>query len=124
MGATTDKNALTPYLEKIEVGDGDAGKVMGAVGEYMQKALGMAKEQVDQVSKMGEQALPGLFAGLGIGGEKKEEIAHTNGNGVEKKTSKTIVIEDVKAFKASLPLSAAPKPVKELEEFEDLEPKL
>ncbi|SMY27142.1 unnamed protein product [Zymoseptoria tritici ST99CH_1A5] len=129
MGAPTDKSALTPYLEKVDIGERDAGKVMGAVGEYMQKGLGMAKEQVDQVSKMGEQALPGLFAGLGIGGEeKKEAVAHVNGNGttngVEKKQSKTIVVEDVKSFKASLPLSAAPKPVKDLEEFEDLESKL
>jgi insulysin len=124
MGAPTDKSALTPYLEKVDIGEGDAGKVMGAVGDYLQKALGMAKEQIDQVSKMGEQALPSLFAGLGIGAKKKTDVAETNGNSVAKNESKTIIVKDVKAFKASLPMTAAPKPVKDLEEFEDLESKL
>ena len=46
-----------------------------------------------------------------------------NGDAAEKK-SKTIVIEDVKAFKAGMPLSAGAQPVKDLSEFEELGAKL
>jgi insulysin len=38
--------------------------------------------------------------------------------------SKTVVIEDVKAFKASMPLTAGVRPIKDLSEFEELEAKL
>ena len=43
----------------------------------------------------------------------------TNGN-----KAKTIIIEDVKAFKASMPLSAGTRAVKDLSEFEEVVPRL
>ena len=37
---------------------------------------------------------------------------------------KAVVIEDVREFKARMPLSEGARPVKDLSEFEELEPKL
>ena len=50
--------------------------------------------------------------------------AHVNGSAEGKKTKKPVLIEDVPAFKASMSLSAIARPVKDISEFEELEPKL
>ena len=47
-----------------------------------------------------------------------------NGHAESKKAKKTVLIEDVPAFKASMSLSAGVRPAKDVSEFEELEPKL
>lgn len=43
---------------------------------------------------------------------------------VDGKKSEPMIITDVRSFKATLPLSEGARPVKDLVEFEELEPKL
>ena len=48
----------------------------------------------------------------------------TAADGDSAQPSGTVVIEDVKTFKASMPLSAGATPVKDLSEYEELGSKL
>ena len=121
-----DGKELAKKMDKVDISSGDMDGILGAVGSYLQSSLNVAAEQAEQVMEQGKEALAMILPSLGIvsQSEPKEDEADgqvaTNGD----TPSKTIVIEDVKAFKASMPLSAGARPVKDLSEFEELEAKL
>lgn len=124
----TNASDLTKRLEKVDLGAGDAKDIMVAVGGYLKESAGMAADQVEALVEQGQTVLASVLPSLGIVPEAaSEETAQPNGevesNG-ESTEKNTIVIEDVKAFKASMPLSAGVRPVKDLSEFEELGAKL
>jgi insulysin len=119
---------LTKRLESVDLAAGDAKDIMAAVGGYLKESAGMAAEQVDALVEQGQTVLASVLPSLGIVPKAaSEEATMPNGeveaNG-ETAVKKTVVIEDVKAFKASMPLSAGVRPVKDLSEFEELGAKL
>ena len=126
----TNTADLNKRIEKVDLAAGDAKDIMTAVGSYLKESAGMAAEQVEAVVEQGQTVLASVLPTLGIvpkdANSVSEEAAHPNGeveaNGEKK--SKTVVIEDVKAFKASMPLSAGVRAVKDLSEFEELGAKL
>ena len=126
----TNTQDLNKRMEKVDLAAGNAKDIMGAVGSYLTETAGMAAEQVEAVVEQGQIALASVLPSLGIVPQGAngiaEEAAQPNGevevNGEAK--SKTVVIEDVKAFKASMPLSAGVRPVKDLSEFEETGSKL
>lgn len=122
LGVEPDNVALTTRLEKVDVSGGDSDGILAAVGGYLKETAGMAAEQIEQVLAQGKVVLAQALPSIGIKpkGTEPVEVAATE----EKGDSKTIIIDDVKAFKASMPLSAGARPVKDLSEFEELEPKL
>ena len=125
---------LNKRMEKVDITSGDTDGIMGAVASYLKESAGVAAEKADAVVEQGKVALVSLLPSLGI--VPKDAAAEPNGaidGSVQSKDdavvegevrSKTVVIEDVKAFKASMPLSAGVRPVKDLSEFEELEAKL
>ena len=120
---------LNKRLEKVDVAAGDLQGIVGAVGSYLNESAGMAAEQVEQVMEQGQAAFAAVLPSLGIVSKDEamvNEGTQTNGEVVAngEVRDKTVVIEDVKAFKASIPLSAGVRPVKDLSEFEELEAKL
>lgn len=91
----------------------------------------MAEEQVKTIAEQGEALLKQLLPQLGIRSApaEGEQAPLTNGhaaeaNGEKEKKKKPVIIDDVRAWKASLPASKGPRMVKELSEFEDLGAKL
>lgn len=132
LGVTVDTAALSTQLEKVDLAKGDVEGILSNVGEYLQKAAGVAAEQVEAIMQQAQAVLPQFLPQLGIkpqAAEPEEANGHANGtanghtNG-EVPKSNTIVIKDVKKFKESLPMTPAPHAVKDVSEFEDLEPKL
>lgn len=122
---------LQKRMQKVDITSGDFGGIVAATGNYMKEGLGMAAEQVDQVLEHGKVALGHILPSLGIvskskSGDASGEATETNGEVVVngERQNETVVIEDVKAFKASMPLSAGPRAVKDLSEFEELGPRL
>lgn len=117
---------LQKRLEKVDIASGDIEGIVAATGNYMKDGLGMAEEQVKQVMEHGKVALGHVLPSLGI----VSESSGANGKATEGNADlangdkSTVVIEDVKAFKASMALSAGPRAVKPLEEFEELGPRL
>lgn len=134
LGVTVDTSALSTQLEKIDVAKGDVESITANVGEYLQTAAGVAAEQVEAIVQQAKAVLPQFLPQLGINPKAaapEEANGHTNGtaNGhmsgeTPEAASKTIIIKDVKKFKESLPLTAAPRAIKDVSAFEDLEPKL
>ncbi|WPH03713.1 putative zinc protease [Acrodontium crateriforme] len=122
LGIQPDNAALATRLDKVDFTGGDSDGILAAVGGYLKETAGIAAEQIEQVLAQGKivlaQALPSI--GIKPNGTDTIETAPTE----EKEKTKTIIIDDVKAFKASMPLGAGAKPVRDLSEFEELEPKL
>lgn len=82
----------------------------------------MAEEQVKSWAEQGEgllkQILPSLnLTSAAAAPAPEKEVA-------DEKEGKTILIKDVRAWKASLPASQGPRMVRDLTEFEDFEAKL
>ncbi|KXS93872.1 hypothetical protein AC578_9026 [Pseudocercospora eumusae] len=131
-GATEmDKAGLVAEFEKVNIADGDMPTILSAVGRYL-AANGMPEEVVSQILAEGEADLQQALPAAGIVPKHQpilKEGVSTNGSNastetLEFKKNKLVHIKDVRAFKASLPLSAGPVAVKDITEFEELEPKL
>lgn len=93
---------------------------------YLRDSAGLAEEKIKTIAEQGEglvrQMLPKL--GLRSAGEQaplEDEKEEMNGKEEEKKT---VIIEDVRAWKASLPASKGPSMVREVSEFEEVGAKL
>lgn len=122
-----DRAKLVKEFEKADVSKGESQPILNAVGTWL-AAVGLDEESTKAVLAQGEQALPQLFPAAGI--VSAQAPAGTNGHAALNGTSngvkevKRILVEDVKAWKASMPLAANPRPVKDVTEFEELGSKL
>lgn len=86
---------------------------------YLSESAGLAEEQVKSWAEQGEGLLKQILPSLNLtsAAPEREEVA-------EEKEGKTVLIKDVRAWKASLPASQGPRMVRDLTEFEDFEAKL
>lgn len=119
-----DDAALRRKFEKVDVVGGDLEGIVGAVGAYLVDVADVAQEEADAVVEQGRQVLGGVLPSLGIVGPGQAPAVDGEVDGAAEKESKTVLIEDIKAWKASMPLSAGPRPVADLSEFEETGPKL
>lgn len=130
MGLEVDSVALSKQFDSVDIGAADVEGIVGAVGTYLTDVVGVAKEEAEQVLEQGKIVIAGVLPSLGILAPEAQEngdAAHANGeaNGeVDGVESKTVLIEDVKEWKATIRLSAGARPVKDLREFEETGPKL
>lgn len=127
LGLAIDNTSLSKKLQKVDVAAGDVQGIMSSVGSYLKESAGLAEEQLQQVVQQGQLIMPQLLAAAGIKVPIPELAANDapvskEVNGSAK--SKTIVIENVPAFKATMGLKPGPRAVRDPAEFEDLEPKL
>jgi insulysin len=133
-GSAVDEAALSSRLSKLDLNAStDVQGILGAVTGYLRESAGMAEEQVKSLAEQGEELLKQILPSLNLtaaavppsekeGGTKEAVGAVVEGDEKEKK--KTVLIEDVRAWKASLPASQGPRMVRDLTEFEDFEAKL
>ena len=103
---------------------------------YLRDSAGVAEEQIRALAEQGEgllqQILPSLNLSSSTTSAKEAETnghvangdVKVNGNEAQDEAKKPVLIEDVRAWKASLPASQGPRMVKDLSEFEDFEAKL
>jgi insulysin len=135
LGSTVDEAALSQSLSKL-----DLKGVLAAVTSYLRDSAGVAEEQIKAVAEQGEGLLGQILPSLNLSStpakaesngdvEANEYLSNAeekvNGNDEKKdEKKKPVLIEDVRAWKASLPASQGPKAVKDLSEFEDFEAKL
>jgi insulysin len=108
---------------------------LAAVKSYLRDSAGVAEEQIKALAEQGEGILQQILPSLNLSSsatqakeaETNSHVANgdvkVNGKG-EKEKKKPVLIEDVRAWKASLPASQGPRMVKDLSEFEDFEAKL
>lgn len=122
-----DRTKLVTELEKIDVTTGDVQSILNSIGIWL-LAVGLNEESTKMVLAQGAQALPQLLPAAGIipateaTKEPNDSNGHADTSGVPE--INRVLVEDVKAWKAGLPLAPIPLPVKDISEFEELEPKL
>ena len=138
-----DETALSQSLSKLDLTSGapDSKSVLAAVTSYLRDSAGVAEEQIKALAEQGEGLLQQILPSLNLSSsapakedgsngnaEANEYLSNAdekvNGNGAKDEKKKPILIEDVRAWKASLPASQGPRMVKDLSEFEDFEAKL
>ena len=124
MGIHADVDKLFSRLEAIDVAGGDQAGIIDAVGTYLDEDVQLPEEDADAVLEQGQQLLGTVLPSLGI--EVKQSVDGVEGENfpAAPPMKKTTFIENVRNFKASLELTAGRRPVTDLTEFEDMEPKL
>lgn len=94
---------------------------------YLHDTAGMAEEQIKGISEQGEALLKQLLPSLGIKSAPAKDEAKSQKPAQAREAEEknpAVIIDDVRAWKASLPASKGPRMVKDLSEFEDFEAKL
>lgn len=127
-GVPVDPDLLEKRLDEVDISNTEA--LITQLNDYLALDLGLEKEQCVDVDMKARALFPTALAAAGVQISIKNEETQVNGivengvngDGVEK--PKPVKIEDVHGWKAGLQVSAGPRPVKALEEFEELEAKL
>lgn len=120
-GIEADVAKITTRLEGIDLSAGNPAVIVDAMVQYLKADAGLSEDQASAVKTQAETVMPQMLPQLGIQAPQSTESA---GDSEDIKTKKATVIKDVHAWKASLALSAGATPVRDLSEYEDLEPKL
>ena len=126
-----EPDKLAEYFDRIDLAAPDhVESIVTSVSNYLEKVAGMAAEEAKVIVAQAQAFLPALLPTLGIKAPEPQSNGdangHANGNGHAEKVKKkeSILIKDIKAFRASMALTSAAIPVADISEFEELEPKL
>ena len=122
LGVGVDDMKLATRFEHVNVAGGDQAAMIEAMGKYLIEDAQVPPERSQQVIEQGQKLMGTILPGFGI------EVTPTNGE-IENlprapSVKTTTMIENVRDYKASLELSAGPRPVTSLSEYEDSESKL
>ncbi|KAK3340911.1 Metalloenzyme, LuxS/M16 peptidase-like protein [Neurospora tetraspora] len=112
LDATTSAKAATDLQARLSAADHDEEKEMAGLKEYL-NGLSVAENKMDAATETWKKLHAEKVTGV------VKDAAPPSSNG-----TKPILIEDVRSYKAGLPVSAAARPVKDLSEYEELDSKL
>ena len=120
-GIGIEMEKLTSRLANVDIAGGDQTAIIEATQNHLKEDIAAPSEQVELINSQGPELLGTIFPSLGI------ELKHVE---EEEKlpeappVKKTTVIDNVRNFKASLTMTAGARPVTDLAQFEEIEPKL
>ena len=125
MGVQSDTDKLASRLEDVDVVGGDQAGIIEALATYLEEDTALTEDEISEVLEQGQQLLGTILPSFGI--EVKQTVDGVDG--IEElpeapPVKKTTLIENVRDYKASMQLTPGRRPVKDLSEFEDTEPKL
>lgn len=124
LGVTVDGPALNKRFADVDITTGETDSIVGAVRSYLGESAGAATEQIDQIVAQAQAVLAQALPKLGIQTTAKDEAVKENVPANAEGVNPPVLIEDIRAFKAMMPLSKGAVPVKDVSEFEELEAKL
>jgi insulysin len=119
-GVQIDKEQFSKRFESVNVVEGDQDGILSAVHSYLVEDAGVPADQAEGIKSQGQELLGTILPSLGIEIKKDDGSLMPPPEGIKK----TVFIEDAPRWKAELQLSSAPRPVKDLSEYEELEAKL
>lgn len=125
MGIHADTAKITRRFEQVDVVGGDLSGIVAAVSSYLREDAEVLEGQASEVIEQGKQVLETILPSLGI--QIKQEVDGVDGaeDLPEAPAMKpTTFITNIRDYKARMDVSAGPRPVTNLSEFEDPEPKL
>ena len=122
MGIDAEPEALKHRFEMVDVAGGDQSGIINAMLKYMSEEANVPVEQSKKVLEQGEQLLTTILPQIGIevhsGPEKMLDLPKAPA------VPKTIFIDSVHEYKSGQRVSEGPKPVQDLNDFADFDPKL
>lgn len=125
MGVDADQGKLDKYFDGVDIPGGDQAGIIEAVAKYLDEDAQMTGDEANDILAQGQQLLSTVLPSLGI--EVRQSVDGVDG--VEDlpeapPVKKSTLIENVRDFKAGLQLTVGRKPVTDLSDFLDKEPKL
>ncbi|KAL2024660.1 hypothetical protein VTK56DRAFT_6861 [Thermocarpiscus australiensis] len=115
LGSTASAQAATDLQARLSAAGHDVDEEVAGLRDYLLHQLKVAEGKID----VAVEAWRKLHAEHGPGNAVVKDAEPPSSNGMT-----PIFIDDVRAFKASLPASKGASPLKDLSEYEDLEAKL
>ena len=119
-GLNLDQAELAQEFERVDVSNGDEKDIISAVRSLIGDKVEGGK--LDAILEETRKNLGTLLVALKI--KTPVEEKEVNGTDVAKNIPTPTVIDDVDTWKASMTVSEGPRPVNDLSQFEELEPKL
>ena len=122
MGVSVDPETLAQRLEAAEVLGGDQPSIIAAISKYLAEDAQIPLNRMKEIIDQGQQLLGTVLPSLGI--ELSPAVDAAADLPLAPPMVETTYIDNVHDYKTSLEVSAGPRPVTDLSEFEDWEPKL
>ncbi|KAK5154964.1 hypothetical protein LTR04_005901 [Oleoguttula sp. CCFEE 6159] len=123
-GILADASSLAPYFEDVNVANADPQAIANTTARYLLNDLHIVEDEVAAVMEEGKAALTTVLPSIGIDAHAASDKSSTVSQPASLSPNEVVIVTDVHAFKASMAVSAGARPVKDLSEFEELEPKL
>lgn len=125
LGIGVDVEKLSQRLEKVDVAGGDQKGILKCISSYLKDEAQTPSDQSSEIVEQAEKLMGTVLPSLGI--EVQSVVDGVDGSAdlpEAPPVKATTYIESVHDYKAALSVSAGPRPVKDLSEFEEAEPKL
>jgi insulysin len=119
-GLELDEDKVKQDFSRVDVSKADDQTILSAIRHSI--ADKVSAQKLDMILEETGKNLEALLVSLKIkapAGEKE-----VNGTDVAKNIPTPVIIDDVDTWKASVKLSEGPRPINDLSQFEELEPKL
>lgn len=125
LGIGVDVEKLSQRLEKVDVAGGDQKGILKCISSYLKDEAQTPSDQSSEIVEQAEKLMGTVLPSLGIEVESVVDGVDGSADLPEAPPVKaTTYIESVHDYKAALSVSAGPRPVKDLSEFEEAGPKL
>ena len=121
-GVQVDADQLNQRFENVDVAGGDQVSIVEAISTYLASDGALPADKQKEIIDQAKQLLGTVLPSLGI--EVTPVIDGTSNFPEAPPVKATTYIENVHEYKARLEASAGARPVTDLSEFEDTEPKL
>ena len=120
-GVNIDVEKLSARFQKVNLMEGDQNKILQTLVDHLTEDANAPPEHIAAIQTQGPELLGTILPSLGI---ESKHIEDEESLPPAPSVGKASYIENVHDFKASLTLTAGARPVTDLTEFEELEPKL
>ncbi|MCJ1304923.1 Insulinase (Peptidase M16) [Hypocenomyce scalaris] len=121
-GVQVDADQLNQRFENVDVAGGDQISIVEAISMYLASDVALPADKKKDIIDQAKQLLATVLPSLGI--EVTPVIDVTSNLPEAPPVQATTYIENVHEYKARLEASSGARPVTDLSEFEDTEPKL
>lgn len=125
-----DEDKLQKRFDGMDLAQSDPETMLEALQQYLKTDLKLDQEQAAPIIEHGTSLMQKIMPKSNLGElTSSSNDAAEKGNGQEEKPTRdhaegSTIIDDVRAFKANLLVTAGPRPVKPLSDFEESSPKL
>ncbi|KAJ5466589.1 hypothetical protein N7539_009545 [Penicillium diatomitis] len=121
-GLAVNQDTLTAAFEQLDLAVVDKTQILYLLKTFLATELPDSAKQNEAAVNALEVKLAAQLKQLGLEPEKKEQTDGANGQLTN--SPGPVIVEDVRSFKARLPVSTGPVPVSDLTDYEDFEAKL